>query len=700
MVKTRYCYQKNHIMRKILFLCLLIIPMLVMSSNQSHVDSLKIAFKDTEGIKRINVLGQLSAYYANSDPDLSLTYDSMALDIAKSMGNKMFQSDILNNMGLSFYAKSDYATAIELISQSLEIKEEIADSQSMVQAMNNLGVIYQLIGDYDNAITMLNRSLSIRRSANDTVGIARSLSNISAAIQKAGKPEQALEMLEEARDLYLLLNDTNGLASVYNNMGTVYQLLEDFDLAHAYFLRSLELKDEAQDARFIANTYNNLGMTSAALDRPQDAIQYYNRALDIRTRTGDQFGLATVNTNMGELHRKLGSYSIAEEHLLTALSIARKNRFNQVLQRCLEELSRLYADQGIYQAAYKYSNEALSYQDTLYSEELNKRVAELEMQRKTEITYRENQMLRLDNQLKELEIQRSRNILIGSIIFTLFFVFLVVLIYIRLKEKRRLNRRLQHTIDLLQESEQDLKEANDAKDKVFSIIAHDLISPFNSMLGFSDLLLKSYNDYDDDEKKAFLASIYQSASDTYKLLKNLLYWGRINTGKIKHNPINSDLSASVNDCLMFYSEQAREKEITTHTNIPDSTVVYADPDMLFMIIRNLISNALKYTQKGGGIHVSAKSGPSGVELIVQDTGIGIPGAWQDDLFQVNKEHKREGTEKETGPGLGLSLVQGLVSKNKGKIWVKSQEGQGSSFHVQLPGKTEERNSTDQVHSTT
>ncbi len=694
MVKTRYCYQKNHIMRKILFLCLLMIPPLLISSNQSYVDSLKIALKDTEGITRINVLGQLSAYYADSDPDLSLTYDSVALDIARSMGNKMFQSDILNNMGLSFYAKSDYATAIELISRSLEIKEEIADSQSMVQAMNNLGVIYQLIGDYDNAINMLSRSLVIRRKQNDTVGVARTLSNISAAIQRAGKPEQALDILEEARELYQFLNDSKGLASVYNNLGTVYQLLEDFDLAHAYFLRSLELKDEERDPRFMANTYNNLGMTSAALARPQDAIQYYNRALDIRTRTGDQFGLATVNINIGELYRKNGSFQIAEEYLLTALTIARKNNFNQVLQRCLEELSRLYADQGIYQAAYKYSNEALSYKDTLYSEELNKRVAELEMQRKTEITYRENEMLRLDNQLKKWKIQRSRNILTGSIIIALFFVFLIVLIWIRLKEKRKLNNRLQNTINLLQESETHLKEANEAKDKVFSVIAHDLISPFNSLLGFSNLLMHSYKEYDDEEKQQFIASIHQSASNTYRLLENLLYWGRINTGKIRQSPRNVDLSELVKDSLVLLNKAAIEKEISFHTDIQEETIVYADPEMLSIILRNLLTNALKFTHKGGDIYISALGRQNDVELTIQDTGIGIPEAWQNDLFRVNEEYNRAGTENETGPGLGLSLTYGLVKKNNGKIQVKSQEGKGSSFIVQLPGATRKESSAN------
>lgn len=681
-------------MKKALFLCLLIVSPLFICGSQTYVDSLKTALIEAEGYQRINVFGQLSAYYASSDPALSLSYDTMALEVAKQLDDKMVQSDIMNNMGLSFYAMADYAMAIDLISQSLEIKKEIADSKAMVQAMNNLGVLYQLIGDYDNAINMLNSSLSIRRDANDTVGVARSLSNISAAIQKAGKPEKALEILEEAKELYLLLADTNGLASVYNNMGTVFQLLNNFEQAHSYFLLSLELKDEKRDPRFVANSYNNLGMTSVALGQFQDAFQYYKQALTIRERIGDQYGLATVNTNLGELHRKQGSYRKAEEHLLAAQEIARRNRFNQVLQRCLDELSILYAAQEIYEKAYRYALEASNLKDTLFSKELNQRIAELDMQRKTEITYKENQMLRLDNQLKAYAIQRSRYVVIGSIIFSLFFVVLLVLIWIRLKEKRKLNRQLQRTVDLLQKSEKDLKESNDAKDKVFSVISHDLISPFNSMLGFSDLLIKSYDDYDDKTKKEFLESIQQSASDTFKLLENLLYWGRINTGKIKHNPINSDLSAYVNDSLRFFAETIDTKQIRIHTDVPDDTVVFADPDMLIMMLNNLISNALKFTHQGGEIHITAKSGKNGVELIVKDTGIGIPPKWQEDLFLVDKKHKREGTAKEKGPGLGLSLVHALVRKNEGEIWVKSEEGKGSSFYIQLPGKTGKATITD------
>ncbi len=681
-------------MKKVIIIFLFLSYAGFLNAETNIVDSLKKALNHAEGYQRINILGKLSDHHAFSDPALSLRYDSMAYDIAVEINDKVAQSDILNNMGLSFYAQSDFVTSIEMITRSLEIKEEIKDSISMVQTLNNLGVIYQMIGDYNQAIDMLSKSLTIRRMHNDSTGIARSLSNISAAVQKAGHPEQALEMLIEAKELYMALDDKDGLASVYNNLGTVHQLLNDFELAHSYFLRSLELKDEDRDQRFIANTYNNLGMTSASLGLPENAIEYYKKALDIRTGIRDQFGLATVNTNLGELFRQQESFRFAEEHLLAALSIARENRFNQVLQSSLHQLSLLKADQGFFEIAFHYSEEASSYKDTLYSEELNQKIAELEAQRKTEITYRENQMLRLDNQLKEWKIQRGRNMLAASILFALFFIFLIVLIWIRLKEKRRLNKRLQNTIDLLQKSERHLTEANETKDKIFSIIAHDLISPFNSMLGFSDLLLKSYYDYDDEEKTAFLASIHQSASDTYKLLENLLYWGRITTGKIKHNPTNADLPAFVNDCLMLYAEQAKEKEITIHTDIPDGTVVYADHDMLIMILRNLLSNALKFTYKGGNIHVSAKSDPSGVELIVKDTGIGIPEEWQDDLFRVNKKHKREGTEREAGPGLGLSLVHELVSKNNGRVWVESQEGKGSSFYVQLPGASEKTNSTD------
>lgn len=647
------------------------------------IDSLKQELSQASGLEKLNILNQLSNHYAATDPRLSLSYDSLALDIAVAEDDLNAQSNILNNMGLSFYAISDVAKAIVLISQSLELKEQIADTLEIDKTLNNLGVLYQLIGDYDAAIRLLSRSLDIRRQQNDSSGIARTLSNASVILNRAGRSEQALLMLEEAQAIYTKLNDLSGLASVYNNIGTIYQRTGDNRLAKEFLLQSLEMKCEEDDPRFTANTYNNLGMTSMALGDYVAASAYYQKALDLRTRINDIFGLATVNVNMGELYRITSEYSKSEQHLLDALKIAEREQFKEPLQRSLYQLSQLYAAMGRFEAAYDFAYRALAAQEALYDDELSKQITNMEMQLKTEITHRENEMLRLDNRLKEMAIRRSQSILYTSIAFSVLILLVGVIIWIRLVEKRKLNNQLRNTVSLLQQSEKSLKKANAEKDNFFSIIAHDLTSPFNSILGFSDLLLSSYDDYSDKEKKKFIGNIREASSETYSLLQSLLEYGRSQTGKMPFEPEHFDLKELVEAQKDVLMDIATKKSIAVETDFPENTMVYADKNMVLSVLSKLISNAVKFSQRGSKVRLSAR--PQNYQLLIEvsDQGIGIPAAWQKDLFAINKEHKRKGTENERGGGFGLVLCAELVKKNEGNIWVESTENQGSSFFFTL-----------------
>lgn len=668
---------------KITWFTLLLLVLWSSKAGTTYVDSLKQELQQAKGLEQLNVLGQLSNYYASIDVDVSLTYDSLALDIATREQNLEAQSNILNNMGLSFYSKSDVATAIVLISESLELKEKIGDSLEIDKTLNNLGVLYRLIGDYESSIELLGRSLEIRRQRNDSLGIARTLSNTSDILNRIGRTGQALEMLEEARVIYTKMADNSGLASVYNNMGTVYQKTGDNEQAKEFFLLSIKMKCEEDDPRFTANTYNNLGMTSMALGNLTEAKDYYQKALNLRTKINDVFGLATVNVNLGELYLLKSEYEKSEQHLFLALEYAEKEMFKEPLQRIYYQLSQLFAATGRFENAFRYSEKSSSLNNELYNEELKKQANNLEMKLRTEIIYRENQMLKIDNRLKEMIIRRNQVSLLMSIVFSLFIIIVVIIIWARLKEKRRMNRQLENTICLLRNSEKKLKEANTAKDSFFSILAHDLTSPFNALLGFSDLLVSSYDDFDDEERKTFVYNIYKTSGETFKLLQNLLEYGNIQIGKISFEPENIDLAKLIKNDQELSSYIDNNKGIDVKINIPEGSIVYADKQMLKTIMRNLLSNAIKFTPKSGKVKLASETDNDHLLISVSDSGIGIPDEWQKSIFGINKEFKRKGTENERGTGLGLVLCAELVKKNKGKIWLESVENEGSTFYLAL-----------------
>jgi len=236
----------------------------------------------------------------------------------------------------------------------------------------------------------------------------------------------------------------------------------------------------------------------------------------------------------------------------------------------------------------------------------------------------------------------------------------------------------------MRESEQKLREVNLAKDKFFSIIAHDIKTPFNAILGFSELLKDDFDNFNNEEIRSFIKNINDAAEITYKLLENLLEWSRMQTGKMSITSENIDLSLVVNETISFLKPTAEKKFIQIHSEINYNTTAYADKNMITTVIRNLISNAIKFSFPNGLIKISAKTIDKFIEINVSDNGIGISPQDSSKIFKLDAYFKKEGTAKEQGTGLGLILCKEFVEKNGGWIWVESESGKGSSFKFTLP----------------
>ncbi len=237
-------------------------------------------------------------------------------------------------------------------------------------------------------------------------------------------------------------------------------------------------------------------------------------------------------------------------------------------------------------------------------------------------------------------------------------------------------------------SEAELRETNATKDKFFSIIAHDLKGPFQTILGFSELLLENYHRYDEQKRLKYINLIYQSGRNTHGLLENLLTWSRSQRGTIAYAPNHIELSSFVQKNINVIKKMAKEKYISLNIAIPDDVIVLADEDMLATIIRNLLSNAIKFTEEGGTVSItgSFKNGSNktkNVEIVVEDTGTGIEKNRLKTLFEEDKNTSTPGTKTEKGTGLGLLLCKEFIDRHSGKIEVDSKPGLGSRFIVTL-----------------
>jgi len=283
-------------------------------------------------------------------------------------------------------------------------------------------------------------------------------------------------------------------------------------------------------------------------------------------------------------------------------------------------------------------------------------------------------------------IAKNFAIILGVLLF-LLLLFFVWIRTLRMQIRKNTESINQKNRDL-QKSEMQLRELNATKDKVFSIIAHDLKAPFNAIMGFCELLAKAAKKKELEKIEKYAEIISVSSQKAMDLLLNLMEWSSAQTGRISFTPVPFDMNQVVNDNMLFYQEIAKQKHITITNKIDAPVDVYADKAMVHTILRNLISNAIKFTAAGGEIEVAAERLKNDVRISVSDTGTGMTQSQIDTIFRSKSQHSTPGTQNEEGTGLGLMLCKEFIAKHRSKIWAESEPGKGSVFYFTLPSRSD------------
>ena len=260
----------------------------------------------------------------------------------------------------------------------------------------------------------------------------------------------------------------------------------------------------------------------------------------------------------------------------------------------------------------------------------------------------------------------------------------VVVVYSDITRRVEAEKKLKEHDRRLVEYAHQLKVANDTKDKFFNIIAHDLKNPFSSLLGASEYLYKETDKFDPAKARKLAKILHESAKNAYNILANLLEWSRSQAGSLTYDPQLIYLTELVDNNVKLVAVQASEKNITIGVDIPIELELQADPNMLDTVLRNLLTNALKFTYPGGKVNISASLTDDEVTVAIQDSGTGIPEEDLDKLFRIDVKYVKNGTYEEKGTGLGLILCKELIGQHSGRIWVESKFGEGSTFYFSIP----------------
>jgi signal transduction histidine kinase/ligand-binding sensor domain-containing protein len=280
---------------------------------------------------------------------------------------------------------------------------------------------------------------------------------------------------------------------------------------------------------------------------------------------------------------------------------------------------------------------------------------------------------------------------IAALLFLGVLIYLITRFIINKRYTYALKKQVAHRTQQLKRNEVKLKKINNTKDQFFSIIAHDLRSPFNSILGLTEYLDSNLDELNNQEKRQVTANLLRSSRNAFELLEDLLTWARSQEGKIPFDPSYFDLNELVKENLELMGSSAMEKQITLTPGPNESRMVWADYNMINTVIRNLLNNAIKFTPQKGTISISSQDREKDVLICVQDNGIGIPNELKVKLFDIDGKTGRNGTAGEKGTGLGLTLCRDFVELHHGKIWVGEQTKKGSTFCFTIPKTADHTN---------
>ena len=645
----------------ILLLFLLIVGIFsVMAQVSEFIDSLNKRLKTANDSEKVILLSSLSRYYLHSSFSYSMELALKAKTIADSLNNDYLRAEALNRIGTVHYYMRNYEKATAYILQALRIREGIGDSASIAYSYTNLALIYSANKDFDKAIEYNKKSIELKERLGLDRKVGANYNNMSVIYSYMGDLEKSLVWIKKTLEFAKKYHLASNIQDAYLNLGGVYHDMKEYDKAEEYYKISLRMADSLVDTSGIVMARINLSALYLDKQEPEKALTMLRKVSPLITVYAELHNLRSFYGNLAEYYQKKGDLKKAWEYLK------------------------------------EYSHLDDSIKSNLSRENITNMQSEYEAQ---ELEYK-IKTLEKDRVIKEMTLKKEKRRIIAFLTFFILVILLILNIIYAIRKMDKIkqdldqkNKNLEKANEKLMESERQLNSMIRTKDKFFSIIAHDLINPFQPLLGLSELLVTDIDKLSDEEIKKYASLIKESAMRSYNLLSNLLKWTQSQTGRLSYNPEDIYLSALIDEIISFYKENARIKNIHLLNHVDKDIIVYSDRELLGAIIRNLLSNAIKFTGRNGYVKIEAHKKGHFIEVSVEDNGVGIEKNKLENLFRLESTTSTRGTDNEEGSGLGLILCKEFVEKNGGEIRVKSKKGKGTTFYFTIH-LAEETHKTD------
>ena len=677
-------------LKKIPFLGLLLLFVFQLHGQKNKRDSIAYRIKYLESTNKFNtkdsthidLLANYSSYYRFVNNDSLYTISERVLTLSKEIGYKLGEIKAHENIGLYFSDQGKYDKALHNFNIALAISRKIKDTKSELSIINDLGHDYAYIGNYAKALNLYLKGLDVAQQTDDKWMLSILNENIANLYVDQKDFKNALAFYDKIQIINEELKNDIFHAETQSNMASLYKEAGNYELAMFNINKSIITFEKEKIYDWLAYAYEVKGGIYLGQKKYQWALHWYDQSnmLHKKHLQDDREKINLLN-GMAKVYLGLDRDSLSLASVNEGYALSKKINSLQGQIDCAETLYQIHKKRGESNIALGYLETFKKLSDSISKDKNKQSLALLE----TKLQYQqEKQELIASN---KSALAKQRNYIYFSVLTVM--ILLTVLFLIRRSEKvqKKLNKELKQKSIEVSRRENELTEINKTKTKLFSIIGHDLRGPIGALQG----MLKLFSD-GEISKAEFLSFIPKLRNDVENIsfaLNNLLSWGQTQLNGVVTKPKRIHFEKLVKDNIKLLSDIATGKSIKIINRLPENMLVFADYNQTDIVVRNLMSNAIKFTPDDGLITIEAKEDGDVWQIMIRDTGIGMNKEIQKKIFADTNNITTYGTNNEKGTGLGLTLCKEMVNKNKGQIWVESALRKGSTFFFTIP-KAEKR----------
>ena len=672
---------------------------------------------------RVNLLIALGATMHNDDPDSMILLNHQAVDLAKQIGFTHGLAKAYQQLGVAYLRTNQYDSSLSSYHKSFDAYAMMASLSGQSAALLSIADIYYRQARYNEAMDYYNKGKALAVKANNMRHIGMALISIGGIYSDLGNYSEAIKAYLEGLSAFEKMSDKEGISMSLTNIATVYSSIGDYKKALDYINRSMANEEHNGNNDGVLLNVVNAGIVYGQMKNNEEALKYFNRGLALADSIGDRAWISVCRADRAEIYYDMGRYdealvdykaALADSNanmevsnfimcysgignillekgnireglsnLERAYAIARKSNAKKSIFDLAGILSSAYEKHNDYKRSLYYHQVYFDYRDSVFNEKSEHRIQQLQFDYELDKKQKEIELLNKNKAIAHARSQKQEIVVFALIGGLALLVIIIAQLYRRRASERRSSQEISQQKDEIEQQARELEQLNQFKDKVFSVLSHDLRGPINSMT-LSVQMLNS-NELSPEEFDQIRPEITRQLGSLNALLENVLSWS---SSHMQDHIVARRERASIfhlcTENVTMMQEAADRKSIQLLNNVPESAYANCDSGQINIVIRNLLMNAVKYTHTGGRIVLSAERTGHLIMLSVEDTGIGMTAEQINKLFTPAAGANTYGTLGEKGIGLGLLLAYEFVKANDGSLAVSSEPGKGTTFTLTLP----------------